>query len=358
MSATLITARAPLPLSIWARPPVRQMPFPLNEPRCQLFRRARHGLWLGLRSAGMRPGDEALAPAYHHGSEIEALLQAGLTCRFYEATETLEPDEAELERLLTPRTRVLHLTHFLGFPQDARRWRRWCDERGLLLVEDAAMAWLATRDGRPVGSDGDLAIYCLYKTFGVPDGGALLSRGDVPATGARPRLAISELAFVHALSLLRRSALLTRLALLARRERPYLAKREFALGDPASAPSRATLLAIPRVADVAAAEKRRRNFGQLQKELSDMVSAAFRALPPGACPFVFPIETDDKPALLARLHARGIRGYDLWPLPHDALRADDFPGAGTLRRRAVGLPVHQELRLQDLSRIVSAVRHD
>jgi dTDP-4-amino-4,6-dideoxygalactose transaminase len=334
------------------------MPFPLNDPRCRLFRRARHGLWLALRAAGIVAGDEALAPAYHHGSEIEALIQAGLTCKFYEATETLEPDEAELERLLTPRTKVLHLTHYLGLPQNARRWRRWCDERGLLLIEDAAMAWLATRDDRPVGSDGDIAIYCLYKTFGVPDGGALLSRFDVPASKVERRLAITDLAFVHALSLLRRSSLLSRLALVARKERPYLAKSEFALGDPVSAPSTATLLALPHVVDVAAAEKRRRNFRQLQSALSEMVSTAFRAPAPGACPFVFPIETDDKPALLARLHQRGIRGYDLWPLPHDALRAEEFPRTSELRRRAVGLPVHQELRPQDLSRIVSAVRGD
>lgn len=356
MDATLITARPPLPLWIWTRAPSRRLPFPVGDSRCRLFTRARHGLWVGLRAAGVRPGDEALAPAYHHGSEIEALLRAGLTCGFYEATETLEPDEVELERLLTPRTRVLHLTHFLGFPQDAARWRRWCDERGLLLVEDAAMAWLAVRDGRPVGSDGDLAIYCLYKSFGVPDGGALFSRADLPPTTARPKPALAALAFVHALWLMRRSGLLSRLALLAHKERPYVARTEFALGDPMSAPSSATILALPRVADVGAAGKRRANYRQLQSELSGMVSPAFRTLPPGASPFVFPIETDDKPALVARLRARGIRAYDLWPLPHPALAADAFPRAAALRARAVGLPVHQELRSDDLVRIAAAVR--
>src|SRR5438067_5428718 len=125
VSEALITARAPLPVSIWGRAPTRRLPFPLDDPRCRVFQRARHGLWYALRAAGVAPGDEALAPAYHHGSEIEALLRAGLVCRFYDATETLAPDESELEALLTPRTRALHLIHYIGFLPDAARWRRW-----------------------------------------------------------------------------------------------------------------------------------------------------------------------------------------------------------------------------------------
>ena len=73
-----------------------------------------------------------LAPAFHHGSEIEALLRAGLECRFYEVGESLAPDPAELESLVGPRTRALLLIHYLGRPQAAARWREWCDERELL----------------------------------------------------------------------------------------------------------------------------------------------------------------------------------------------------------------------------------
>jgi dTDP-4-amino-4,6-dideoxygalactose transaminase len=128
-----------------------------------LFERARHGLWHGLRALGLGDDDEVLVPAYHHGSEIEALVRAGLTCRFYEASEGLAPDERELEALLGPRTRALHLIHYLGFPQEATRWRAWCEERGLFLIEDAAQAWLGSLEGRPLGSFGDIAIFCLYK---------------------------------------------------------------------------------------------------------------------------------------------------------------------------------------------------
>ena len=161
MTKTWLSVWPPLPLTIYFRRRSDDRPFPLDDERCRLYARARHALWQGVQAIGLRPGDEVLVPAYHHGSEIESLIRAGLVCRFYEATATLAPDRAELEELLSPSTRALYLIHYLGFAQDASRWRRWCDEHGLLLLEDAAQAWLATCDGNPAGSCGDLSSICL-----------------------------------------------------------------------------------------------------------------------------------------------------------------------------------------------------
>src|SRR5204863_8790734 len=107
---------------------------------------------------GLGSGDVALVPAWHHGAEVEALRQAGLELVFYESGPLLEPDADELESLLAQRVRLLVVTHYLGFPQDVARWRAWCDERGLLLLEDAAHASLATAGEHPAGAYGDAAI--------------------------------------------------------------------------------------------------------------------------------------------------------------------------------------------------------
>ena len=120
-----LTATPPLPPGVYRRPPIVPNPFPLSEEQCRLFARARHGLWHAVRVLGLQAGDEVLVPAYHHGSEIEALTQAGLLCRFYGSGSRLEPDEADLAELIGPRTRALYLIHYLGFPQDVRHWRAW-----------------------------------------------------------------------------------------------------------------------------------------------------------------------------------------------------------------------------------------
>lgn len=354
MSGPWLGVGPPLPLSAYARSR-RRLPFPLGDERCTLHALGRHGLWQGVRALGLGDLDEVLAPAYHHGSEVEALTRAGVSCRFYEASETLEPSQSELEALLTPQTRALLLVHYVGFPQDADRWRRWCDANGLFLLEDAAQAWLAATDGRPVGTLGDISIFCLYKTFGFPDGGALFSRRRVPQTDGKGSVGLPALARRHAAWALSRSAVLARLGSRLQRNGEYVPQEDFKLGDPASRPSAATLLLLGRVADPDVARRRRENYTVLLERLSKFVVRPFDRVAAGSSPFFFPLETGDKRGLIIHLRARGIEGLDFWSVAHPTLPVSRFPRAGALRSRIVGVPVHQELRPDDLERICEAV---
>ena len=356
--ARRLSAWPPLPPSAWTREAPERGPFPLDDAGCRLYARGRHALWHGLRAVPLQAGDAVLAPSYHHGSEIEVFARLGLECRFYGLTEDLEPDQAGLEALLAPNVRALQLIHYLGYPQDVLRWRRWCDEHGLLLIEDAAMAWLAETKAGPVGSHGDLAIFCLYKTYGLPDGGALIARTPPEAPAAEGRTAAKEVAGRHLAWLLQHVPLAAagpsgdpKAAAEA-----YDPEEDFALGDPSDVPAATTLRLLPRVADVTAAAARRANASILLEGLSDRVPPPFDRLPEGASPFAFPIHTADKQALLERLDRNGISALDFWSVAHPSLPPDAFPEANARRATTIGLPVHQELDLSDLERIISAVR--
>jgi len=357
----------PLAPGVHLRRPVSRLPWPLDT-RQRLFARGRHALWHGLHELGLQPGDVVLMPSYHHGSEVEAMLAAGLECRFYAGTEQLAPDAVELERLLDERVRALHLIHYLGFPQDAGRWRRWCDARGLWLIEDAAQSWLATTaDGRPVGSDGHLAIFCLYKTLALPDGAALVTSrcGDsgsaaddgIPEDGyaaGAGSAGVRKLARLHAAWLMGRAPLAARLGTALDHRRPYDPARDMELGDPDSRPSAATTWLLPRSADPTVAAERRLRYRVLLDGLGSRVPPPFDTLPAGASPFAFPILAD-KDSLMTRLADRGIAGLDLWSVPHPSLPVDAYPAAARRRSRTIGLPVHQELLPRDLDRIVRTV---
>lgn len=348
---------APLPPGVYLRRPRERLPFPLDEPACRVLAWARHGVWHGVRQLGLGPGDEVLVPAWHHGSEIEALARAGVGARFYDcAPDTAAPDPDELEALLDDSVRALYLTHALGLPQDPARWRAWCDARGLLLIEDAAQAWLAAHDGRPVGSLGDLAFFCLYKTFGLSEGAAMIQASPPAPVGLDRRVGALPLLRRHGMWLAGRSAIVYAASRPLRRPRPYDPVGDFELRDPASAPWAHTPHIVRRISDPAAAGDRRRNFAALGAALGDLVAAPFAELGDGASPFVFPISVRDKPTVLARLREAGIGGLDLWSVPHPSLPVERFPGAARRRATIVGLPVHQELRPSDVERIAAAVR--
>jgi dTDP-4-amino-4,6-dideoxygalactose transaminase len=356
MSRPQLRVFPPLSPTVYARRGRAALPFPLDDQRCRTFALARHGLLRGVERLGLRPGDEVLTPAYHHGSEVEAYASAGLVPRFYDATDTLEPDPDELDRAIGERVRALHLIHYLGFPSDAARWRRWCDERRLFLIEDAAQAWLARRDGAAVGSLGDLAIFSLYKSVGVPDGGAVVASVPIPPPGGGRRLAARRVAKAHRSWLAQRSPKLAspRSARPAP-ERDRLPPGEFALGDPDSPSSALTEAMLPRLLRDDVAGRRRRNYASLLERLGEVVPQPFADVRTGASPFAFPVAVADKRSLLDALAAAGIRALDLWSVPHPSLPVERFPGAARRRRSTVGLPVHQELSPAHVDAIGDAV---
>jgi perosamine synthetase len=352
---------APLSPVVYARRPMPSLPYPLEEEGVALFARARQGLWNGLRALGLGEGDTVLVPAYHHGSEVEAMTRAGIAPRFYDVGPSLAPQPGELENLVDGSTRALHLTHSLGLPQDAPFWRKWCDERGLFLVEDAAQAWLGSIDGRPLGSWGDVSIFCLYKTVALPDGGALVARPPIsPPSGRTPhgaRLLLER----HASWAMHRmtgwaGGSRARWGRTPYDPDDYDPAADFALYDPATPASRATKLLLRRVVRGDEAARRRRNYATLLEALREHVPEPLRQLHAGASPFVFPVASRSKMGLLLHLHVAGVDCLNLWAVPHPSLDRDRYPGAAKLRAEVVGLPVHHELTDNDLSRVVDEVR--
>ncbi|HEV2772797.1 MAG TPA: hypothetical protein VGV57_08225 [Thermoleophilaceae bacterium] len=76
-----------------------------------------------------------------------------------------------------------------------------------------------------------------------------------------------------------------------------------ALGDPASALSLLTRFLLPRLADPAAALRRRANYAALLDEFAAHVPPPFARLPEGVCPLVFPLETRATSKIAEKLEA-------------------------------------------------------
>ena len=355
MSAAILTVAPPLPWNVYARRP-KALPFPFHEGLGKLFARARQGLYEGLLRLGLPSGSQALVPAFHHGSEIEAYVRAGLGLQYYDIGPDLAPDPAELEARLDSSIRVLHVIHYLGLAQDVVRWREWCDRRGIHLVEDAAQGWLGSIGGRPLGTWGTLSLFSIYKTVGVPDGGAVVFEGALLRPSGRHHLGIRGVAVRHGAWFAARSALVSVAWKRLRRAQAYLAERDFNLGDPGRGATAPLSLLLPRLLASPVAETRAHHYRALLSELCAWVPGAFRRDPDGLSPFAFPVFVVDKERAAADLMRQGVRAVNLWSVPHPTLRVTEFPGAALLRTGMLLLPVHQELRSRDLDRIVSAAK--
>jgi dTDP-4-amino-4,6-dideoxygalactose transaminase len=136
-------------------------------------------LHLALRALGIGSGDEVLVPANTFIATAEAVILAGATPRFVDVDPTTLLVTADMvSAAITPRTAAVmpvhlygHVAHMSGIADVAAR-------HGLAVVEDAAQAHGASRDGSRAGTRGVAAGFSFYpgKNLGAfGDGGAVVT---------------------------------------------------------------------------------------------------------------------------------------------------------------------------------------
>ncbi len=113
-------------------------------------------LHLALLAAGIGPGDEVLVPAFTFVAGAAAIRYCGATPVFVDSIgpSDLNLDPADAAQLITPRTRAILATHWMGYACDVEALERLCAEHGLLLIEDCAQSITArTTEDRLTGTD-------------------------------------------------------------------------------------------------------------------------------------------------------------------------------------------------------------
>lgn len=345
---------------------------PFDHSNVHWFYFARNAVWLTVKMLGL-DGGEVLVPAYHHGVEIEALVDAGAKVRFYRVGPKWDVDLDDVARKIGPRTRALYLVHYAGFPGPVEAMKRLAEKHGIPLIEDCALSLLSSDGTRPLGTTGDIGIFCLYKTLPVPNGGALVVNGSKPYSIPEPPLPPSTSTFSHTVS-----ALLQNLELrggafgrwvrgmvrgmgkstvkAANIERVATGTQHFnrAHVDLGMSPLTKKIALAQDLAKVV--ELRRRNFFYLLGRLRDLSPPLFSQLPPGVCPLFYPLVVEDKAPLMARLKARGIETIDFWRHFHPACDPKEFPEVVQLRRTILEIPCHQDLSPEVMGELAQAVR--
>lgn len=146
-------------------------------------------LEMGALLLEVGPGDEVIMPSYTFVSTANAFVLRGATPVFIDIrADTLNLDETQLERALTPHTRAVVPVHYGGIACQMDVVMGFARANGLEVLEDAAQGYFATWNGRPLGSIGTLGAISFHATKNVVSGeGGLLVIND-PKREARARI--------------------------------------------------------------------------------------------------------------------------------------------------------------------------
>ena len=341
---------------------------------------------LALQHAQVGADDEVLLPAYHCITMIEPVAWRGARAVFYRIHADTSIDLDDIESRLTPRTRVLLVTHYFGFPQNMPRIRKFCDAHRLLLIEDCSHAFFGRIGSAPVGSFGDYASASAWKFFPIYDGGVLISgRRDLSDLQLQTRGPwFQAKAFVNTLEqafeygrlsvarLLLKVPLLLKDRLLRRAKKPAAPAASLSGGGLSTslggwgfnAALVATKMSISSWLITSLASKhrntqsRRRNYARLLAELGNLPGCRplFKTLPDGVVPQVFPLVFDAPERAFPLLKQAGVPiirfGEYLW----EGMDLSTCPVSVALSRGVFQFPCHQELSESELEWMIGQVK--
>ena len=146
-------------------------------PKALLTTSCTHALEMAALLLDIQPGDEVIFPAFTFVSTVNAFVLRGAQPVFCDIrADTLNLDEAQIERSITPHTKAIVPVHYAGVG---------CEMDEILAIADARgysgcrgqRAWpVGTYKGKYLGTFGCLATQSFHETknFSCGEGGALL----------------------------------------------------------------------------------------------------------------------------------------------------------------------------------------
>lgn len=139
-------------------------------------------LELAASLVGAGPGDEVIGPSFTFPSTLGAFALRGARPVFADIrADTLNIDEREIERLITPRTRAIVCTHYAGVGCEMDEILEIGARHGIPVIEDAAHGLFGSYRDRALGTMGRFGALSFHATKNVTsggEGGALILNDD------------------------------------------------------------------------------------------------------------------------------------------------------------------------------------
>lgn len=125
----------------------------------------------------IKAGDEVIMPSFTFCSTADAFVQRGAKIVFVDVrTDTMNIDEAKIERAITGKTKAICVVHYAGVACEMDTIMDIALRHNLKVVEDAAQAVCSFYKGKPLGTIGDYGCFSFHETknFSMGEGGAII----------------------------------------------------------------------------------------------------------------------------------------------------------------------------------------
>lgn len=137
---------------------------------------------LALNLLDLKDGDEVIIPSFTIISCLSAVLRTNAKPVFCD----IDPDTWNMtldtvKERYSSKTKAVLIVHTYGLPTEAKLIEEFCEEKGILLIEDAAEAHGQNDEGKLCGSFGQISTMSFYanKHITTGEGGAVLVDDEI-----------------------------------------------------------------------------------------------------------------------------------------------------------------------------------
>jgi 8-amino-3,8-dideoxy-alpha-D-manno-octulosonate transaminase len=134
-------------------------------------------LFTAVTALDIGPGCEVVLPAFLWVATVGAVVHANAIPVLCEVDDSLCMDPRDLERKITPRTRLIVAVHMAGAPCDMEAVMAVANARRIPVLEDCAQANGGSFHGKKLGTFGKLGMFSLQwnKNATAGEGGILVT---------------------------------------------------------------------------------------------------------------------------------------------------------------------------------------
>jgi dTDP-4-amino-4,6-dideoxygalactose transaminase len=146
-------------------------------------------LLVSLMALGLKPGDEVITTPFSFFATAGCIVRIGARPVFVDVDpESYNIDPAGIEEKISEKTRAIIPVHLFGQLANMETIADIAERHNLAVIEDAAQAIGASRNGTLAGNFGDCGCFSFYPTKnlgGFGDGGLVTTNSDTLADEVR-----------------------------------------------------------------------------------------------------------------------------------------------------------------------------
>jgi perosamine synthetase len=139
------------------------------------------GLHLACLALGLKKGDEVIVPAMTHTATAHAVEFTGAKVIFADV-DRLNGNilVSEIKKKYTKKTRCVIVVHMAGYPCDMMEIQKFCNKKGVKIIEDCAHALGSSYRNMHVGNFGICGVFSFYPTKQITsgEGGMVISNNN------------------------------------------------------------------------------------------------------------------------------------------------------------------------------------